>query len=146
MRRNSGQNLFIKKQNVMEITGRLVADATVRTVSEDRIVTGFRVAVNRSYKAQGERKEETAYVDCSYWRTDAIAPYLIEGMIVLLHGFMTAEPWVNHEGEPMASLKFRTDEITMLSKAVKRDAENNSKTPGQAGDKNKVLKPSEQFN
>lgn len=31
----------------MEITGRLVADATVRAVSEEKNVTGFRVAVNR---------------------------------------------------------------------------------------------------
>jgi single-strand DNA-binding protein len=103
----------------MEITGRLVADATVRAVNADKNVTGFRVAVNRRYKSQGEQKEETAYVDCTYWRTDAIAPYLTKGMIVQLYGFMTAEPWVNRDGEAQASLKFRTDEITMLSKSAK---------------------------
>jgi single-strand DNA-binding protein len=44
----------------MEITGRLVADATVRAVSENKNVTGFRVAINRRYKSQGEQKEETS--------------------------------------------------------------------------------------
>ena len=125
----------------MEITGRLVADATVRAVSEDKNVTGFRVAVNRTYKTQGERKEDTAFVDCSYWRSDAIAPFLTKGTIVQLHGFMTAEPWVSRDGEPMASLKFRTDEITLLTGSAKRNDK-----PKQAGDKNRVIRPSEQFN
>jgi len=126
----------------MELTGRLVADATVRAVNADKKVTGFRVAVNRNYKSQGEQKQETAFVDCTYWRTDAIAPYLTKGMLVQLHGFMTAEPWVSRDGEPMASLKFRTDEINMLTKSGKTD----DGKPTQAGDKNRVIKPSKQFN
>ncbi|MBB5395141.1 single-stranded DNA-binding protein [Mucilaginibacter sp. AK015] len=126
----------------MELTGRLVADATVRAVNAEKNVTGFRVAVNRNYKSQGEQKQETAFVDCTYWRTDAIAPYLTKGMLVQLHGFMTAEPWVSRDGEPMASLKFRTDEINMLTGSGKK----NEDKPTQAGDKNKVLKPSKAFN
>ncbi|QKJ32939.1 single-stranded DNA-binding protein [Mucilaginibacter mali] len=102
----------------MEITGRLVANATVRAVSEDKKVTGFRVAVNRNYQSKGERKQETAFVDCTYWRGDGVAPYLKKGMLVQLSGFMTAEPWVSRDGEPMASLKFRTDNIDMLTKSA----------------------------
>ncbi|MFD0749270.1 single-stranded DNA-binding protein [Mucilaginibacter calamicampi] len=126
----------------MEITGRLVADAAVRAVNADKNVTGFRVAVNRSFKSQGETKQETAFVDCTYWRTDAIAPYLTKGMLVHLHGFMTAEAWVSRDGEAMASLKFRTDEINMLTKSGKPDSDK----PTQAGDRNKVMKPSKEFN
>lgn len=102
----------------MEITGRLVADATVRAAGEDKKVTGFRVAVNRTYQSKGERKEETAFVDCTYWRGEGIAPYLTKGMLVQLSGFMTAEPWVSRDGEPMASLRFRTEQIQMLTKSA----------------------------
>jgi single-strand DNA-binding protein len=129
----------------MEITGRLVADATVRAVNEDKNVTGFRVAVNRRYKSQGEQKEETAYIDCTYWRGEGIAPFLTKGMLVQLSGFMTAEPWVSRDGEPMASLRFRTDEINMLTKSAKSGAGDKS-TAKQAGDKKAVIKPSQQFN
>lgn len=108
----------------MEITGRLVADATVRAVNADKNVTGFRIAINRNYQSQGEKKQETAYVDCTYWRGDGIAPYLTKGMIVQISGFMTAEPWVSRDGEPMASLKFRTDDIMMLTKSAKKGAKN----------------------
>jgi len=87
----------------MEITGRLVSDATVRAVNENKNVTGFRVAVNRRYKSPGEQKEETVYIDCTYWRGEGIAPFLTKGMLVQLSGFITAEPWVSRDGEPMAS-------------------------------------------
>lgn len=114
------EKLTIEKV-IMEITGRLVADATVRAVSEDKKVTGFRVAINRTYRSQGEHKQETAFVDCTYWRTGAIAPYLTKGMLVTLSGFMTAEPWVSRDGEPMASLRFRTEQIQMLTRSGKAD-------------------------
>ncbi|HEY8931429.1 MAG TPA: single-stranded DNA-binding protein [Mucilaginibacter sp.] len=129
----------------MEITGRLVADATVRTVTADKNVTGFRVAINRNYKSQGEQKQETAYVECTYWRGGGIAPFLTKGMVVQLSGFMTAEPWVNRDGEPMASLKFRTEEINMLTKSAKVDDGNPTK-PTEKGNKTGVLKPSKEFN
>ena len=130
----------------MEITGRLVADATVRAVNADKNVTGFRVAVNRRYKSQGEQKEETAYIDCTYWRGEGIAPFLTKGMLVQLSGFMTAEPWVSRDGEPMASLRFRTEEINMLTRSAKNGAGDGKSQPKQAGDKNGALKPSEKFN
>lgn len=129
----------------MEITGRLVADATVRAVSEEKNVTGFSVAVNRLYKSWGEQKEETAYIDCTYWRGEGIAPFLTKGMLVQLSGFMTAEPWVSRDGEPMASLRFRTEEINMLTKSAKSGAGDKNRAK-QAGDKKGVMKPSEQFN
>ena len=106
----------------MEITGRLVADATVRTTSNDREVTGFRVAINRRYKSGGEQKEETTFVDCAYWRTSKLAPYLTKGLLVQLYGHMTARPWVSRDGEPMASLSFHTNEITLLGASAKNQA------------------------
>src|ERR1700761_1368245 len=103
----------------MEITGRLVADATVRAVDENRKVTGFRVAINRRYKSGGEQREETTYVDCSYWRGEGLAPYLRKGLLVQLYGYMTARPWVSRDGEPMASPNFHTNEITLLGASAK---------------------------
>jgi len=106
----------------MEITGRLVADATVRNVADDRNVTNFRLAINRRYKSNGEQREETTYVDCTYWRTDALAPYLTKGLLVQLYGHMSTKPWVSRDGEPMASLNFHTNEITLLGASGRRSA------------------------
>ncbi len=105
----------------MEITGRLVADAIVRTVNGDKKVTSFRVAVNRSYVSQSEKKQATTFVDCGYWRTDALAPYLTKGLLVQLYGHMSAKAWVSRDGEPMASLNFHTNEITLLGASARQD-------------------------
>lgn len=105
----------------MELTGRLVANATVRNVANDRKVTNFRVAINRRYKSGGEQKEETTYVDCSYWRTDKLAPYLTKGLLVQVYGHISARPWVSKDGEPMASLNFHTNEITLLGASAYRN-------------------------
>lgn len=105
----------------MEITGRLVADAAVRNIEGDRTVTSFRVAVNRRYVSGGEQREDTTFIDCAYWRSDAVAPYLTKGLLVQLFGHISARPWVNRDGEPMASLNFYTNEIKLLGASRKAD-------------------------
>jgi single-strand DNA-binding protein len=106
----------------MEITGRLVADAAVRNIEGDRTVTNFRVAVNRRYVSGGEQREDTTFIDCAYWRSEAVAPYLTKGLLVQLFGHISARPWVSRDGEPMASLNFHTNEITLLGASRKADA------------------------
>lgn len=98
----------------MDITGRLTADAQVRTLSDDRKVVNFSVAVNDSYKAKnGERVTQTEFFDCSYWIGAGIAQYLTKGSIVELSGRVSARAWVNGEGEAKAGLNFHTSKITL---------------------------------
>ena len=53
----------------MNITGRL-QEMRKYTTSQDKQVVNFSVATNDSYRnKQGERIEQTAYFDCSYWIT-----------------------------------------------------------------------------
>jgi single-strand DNA-binding protein len=48
----------------MNITGRLIRDAQVRTTSQEKQVVNFSVAINDSYRnKQGERIEQTTYFD-----------------------------------------------------------------------------------
>lgn len=54
----------------MNIIGRLTRYAEVRTTSQSKQVVKFSVAVNDTYRnKQGERVAQTAYFDCSYWKT-----------------------------------------------------------------------------
>jgi len=103
----------------MEITGRLVADATVRTTKNEKQVTGFRVAINRRYKSGGEQKEQTTYINCSFWRTTALAPYLTKGLLVQVYGNISTHAWVTSDGELKADLDFHCNEITLLGASRK---------------------------
>ena len=98
----------------MDITGRVTADAQGRTLSDDRKVVNFSVAVNDSYKAKnGERVTQTEFFDCSYWIGTGIAQYLTKGSIVELSGRVRARAWVDGEGQAKAGLNFHTSKITL---------------------------------
>lgn len=98
----------------MEITGRVTADAQVRTLSEGRQVVSFSVAVSESYKARnGERVTQTEFFDCSYWIGTGIAPYLTKGKVVELAGRVSARAWIDAEGQAKAGLNFHTSKITL---------------------------------
>lgn len=98
----------------MEITGRLTGDAVVRSLSEDRKVVNFSVAVNDSYKAKnGERVTQTEFFDCSYWLGTGIAPYLTKGKIVELSGRVSVRAWIDGGGQAKAGMNFHTAKITL---------------------------------
>jgi single-strand DNA-binding protein len=136
----------------MEITGRLVADAAVRKTNNGKEVTGFRLAINRRYISNGEKVEDTTYVDCSYWRTTAIAPYLTKGMVVQLYGYMSASAWVDRDGVLRAGLNYHVNEITPLTASNKQPEQPKQQpvqntTRARANTKaNAGLKPSTRFN
>ena len=116
----------------MDITGRLTADAQVRSGSEGRQVVNFSVAVNDSYKAKnGERVTQTEFFDCSYWIGTAVAQYLTKGTIVELSGRVSARAWVDSEGNAKAGLNFHTSKITLHGGGVAADR-TQSRQPVQA--------------
>ncbi|MVZ63780.1 single-stranded DNA-binding protein [Sphingobacterium humi] len=98
----------------MNITGRLTRDAEVRTLSNEKQVVNFSVAVNDGYKnKQGEWVEQTAYFDCAYWISANVARLLTKGTLVELTGRISPRAWVNKEGEPKAGLNFHTSNIKL---------------------------------
>lgn len=98
----------------MNITGRLTRNAEVRTLSNEKQVVNFSVAVNDSYKnRQGERVEQTTYFDCAYWISANVARLLTKGTLVELTGRVSPRAWVNKDGEAKAGLNFHTSNIKL---------------------------------
>lgn len=98
----------------MEITGRLTADAAVKTVSGERKVVNFSIAINDSYRSGGEQKKVTTFFDCSYWLNTGVAEHLKKGGWVQLYGRVGANGYINSNGEAKASLTFHTSEVKLL--------------------------------
>ncbi|PZP41077.1 MAG: single-stranded DNA-binding protein [Pseudopedobacter saltans] len=115
----------------MEITGRLTKGAQVRTTQTDKEVVGFTIAINDSYRKKGasEVAQLVTYIDCSYWRSAAIAPYLTKGTIVQLSGRLN-EPriWQDMEGTARANLSFTINEIKILGGGNKSNASSPQET------------------
>ena len=102
----------------MEIIGRLTANAKRKELSDGRNVVNFSIAINDSYKAKGsdEVKKITTYVNCSYWRSPAIAEYLTKGVLVEVFGRISANAWTNAQGEVKATLNFHVTGIKLHGK------------------------------
>lgn len=107
----------------MEITGRLTADAVVRTVSGERKVVSFSITINDTFRSGGEMKKITTFFDCSYWLSTGIAGYLKKGGLVQVCGRIGVNAYMSGNNEAKASLTFHVSQIKLLSGAAKRYAD-----------------------
>jgi len=101
----------------MEITGRIVKDASVFKLKENREVVNFTIAVNDSYKPKDstELKKIVTYVDCSYWLSSKSAEWLKKGSLVELFGRIGLNVYIGNDGQAHGSLTFHTSHIKILA-------------------------------
>ena len=101
----------------MEITGRIVKDASVFKLKENREVVNFSIAVNDSYKPKGsdEVKKIVTYIDCSYWLSAKSAQWLKKGTVVELFGRIGQNVYIGNDGQAHGSLTFHTSHIKILA-------------------------------
>ena len=117
----------------MQFTGRVTADAEVRTVKNDRKVTGFTVAVNKRWKDKNGQKHERAnFVECAYWVNSGVAEYLKKGTVVEITGWVEAQAWVNRDGDARANLRCDVETLKLfgVQHATASDKQNPKKKAG----------------
>lgn len=101
---------------VMEITGRVTADAAVRRAGEKKVLN-FSIAVNDRYKPAGssEYKEVATYINCSYWMSIKAGQWIKKGAVVLLSGRLGMHVYINGEGNPIGSIDFHVNSINIVA-------------------------------
>lgn len=97
--------------------GNLGKDAVLNNVNAKNVIN-FNVAHTEKYKdAQGNQKEKTTWIDCSYWtERTGIAPYLKKGTQVYLEGQPDVRSYTAKDGTNGASLVLRVGLVQLLSK------------------------------
>jgi len=99
----------------LQVIGNLGKDAQVNNVNGKSVIN-FNVAHTEKYKdAQGNQKDKTTWVDCSYW-TDrtAVAPYLKKGTQVYVEGTPDVRSYTTADGRQGASLTLRIASVQLL--------------------------------
>ncbi len=123
----------------LQVIGNLGKDALVNNVN-GKTVINFNVAHTERYKdAQGNQKDRTTWVDCSYW-TDrtAVAPYLKKGTQVYVEGTPDVRSYTTADGRNGASLTLRIVSVQLLGAkpagtgGVSTDASGNSSDANSA--------------
>lgn len=94
--------------------GHLGKDAVVNQVSGKQVIN-FNLAHSEKWESNGEKKEKTVWLNCSYWvEKTGIAPYLKKGTQIYVEGQPDIRTYETKEGKHGASLELRVFQIQLL--------------------------------
>ncbi len=126
--------------NVM-ISGRLVKDPVVASVSEGRSVLKMRVAVSRRYEKDGEWKEITEFVEVVHFGTTEyiakIAAKLAKGKFIYIQGRLHQENWENKDGEKRSRIVVVAEQINLSNISNKKVETKKEKSEPEKPEKKK---------
>ncbi|XHR94270.1 single-stranded DNA-binding protein [Mucilaginibacter sp. UC70_90] len=104
---------------MQQVTGRLTADATVKTLESGKTVVNFSIAENQRYKPKGSEDYVNipTFFNCSNWLGAGIAEVLRKGTSVILNGRISARTYQTNTGDWAAALNFHTNRIEVQAYA-----------------------------
>ena len=104
--------------NKVIIAGRLTRDPDLRYIPSGKAVCSLSIANSRFYKnAQGERMEETVFVDVTLWDKPGewIAENVSKGRPVLIEGNLKSDSWEDKTtGAKRSKLEINAQRVTPL--------------------------------
>jgi single-strand DNA-binding protein len=135
--------------NKVILIGNLTRDVELKSTPKGTAVASGSLAINRSYKTdQGEKREETTYVDVEFWGrvAEIVAEYVKKGNPLYVEGRLRQESWEDKEtGKKRARLKVVAENIQLLgsrNKPAAKPAESESDgAPEESGPMSRQVGP-----
>ncbi len=104
--------------NKVFLIGRLTFDPELRYTASGIAVVDLRLATTRTYQGKdGERKEDTLYIDVTVWNRQAetCCQYLKKGRQVHVDGYLKSESWDDKTtGEKRSKIKVEAERVQFL--------------------------------
>lgn len=94
--------------NQVILLGNLTRDVELKHTPSNQAVANIGLAMNRQYQTRdGERREETTFVDCEAWgrQAEVMAQYLSKGRPVFIQGRLKLDTWQDQQGQNRSKLK-----------------------------------------
>ena len=117
--------------NRVLLIGTLTRDPEVRYTPKGTAVAEIGLAVNRVYSAEdGERKEETTFVDVTLWarQAEVAGQYLKKGRPVFIEGRLQLDSWEDKQtGQKRSRLRVVGENLQLLGS--RQDAEGAPPSP-----------------
>jgi single-strand DNA-binding protein len=82
--------------NKVQLMGNITRDPEVRYTPKGTAVTDISLAINRSFNSdEGERREETTFVDITFWgrQAEVIGEYMKKGRPLYVEGRLQLDSW-----------------------------------------------------
>lgn len=110
--------------NVVALMGRLVADPELKTTQSGNSVCTFRIAVDRSYAAQGEERKAD-FITITAWRKTAefVSKYFQKGSLITVQGRLETRQYQDKNGNNRTATEVIASEVGFGgSKAAEKPA------------------------
>jgi len=111
-------DLRLPDLNRVIIAGRVAFDPELRYISSGRAVCRLRIANTRYYRSKdGERREETCWVDASCWDKQAefVGERIKKGRPVLIEGRLKSDEWEDKStGQKRSKIEISAQRIVPL--------------------------------
>ena len=93
--------------NRVILMGNLTRDPELRYTPNGSAVASFGIAVNRRYKVDNEKREETSFFDIVFFGKPAeiIAEYMKKGRPLLVEGRLQQRRWETDEGQKRSKVE-----------------------------------------
>jgi single-strand DNA-binding protein len=113
--------------------GRLTRDPDLRYTPSGTAVVDINLAINRNFVvAEGDRRQETCFVDVTIWRrlAEVSAARLQRGSPVFVEGHLHLDTWKGPQGEKRSKLRVIAENVQFLDREdPKEEDKNKEDTP-----------------
>ncbi|MBU2915955.1 single-stranded DNA-binding protein [Reichenbachiella agariperforans] len=102
--------------NVLVISGRLTADAEVRTIDSGKSLLSFSLADNEIYyDTEGKKVDTVEFHNCFKWSKTIpkVADFLIKGRSISVKGRLVTNRWKDKEGNDRSRKALRISELNL---------------------------------
>ena len=101
--------------NEVVISGRLTRDSELRYTPSGTAVTDVVIASNRIWSKDGEKQEETTFVDVTVWgkQAESLHTYLVKGRHLMIVGRLKLNKWETEEGDKRSKLTMVAEKINL---------------------------------
>lgn len=110
--------------NQVVLMGRLTQDPETRYLqNSDSSVTRFNIAVDRDYKAAGEEKPKTDFINCVAWNKtgEFVAKYFHKGSLIALTGSIETGSY-EKDGRKVYTTEIRVGKVSFTGEKRKDEA------------------------
>ena len=101
--------------NEVVISGRLTRDSELRYTPSGTAVTDVVIASNRNWSKDGEKQEETTFVDVTIWgkQAESLHTYLVKGRHLMIVGRLKLNKWETDDGAKRSKLTMIAEKINL---------------------------------
>jgi single-strand DNA-binding protein len=131
--------------NKVMLIGRLTRDPELRYIPSGAAVTEFGFAVNRYYTVNGERREDTCFLEVSAWGRlgELVKNYLRKGRQAYVEGHLTFNEWQTQDGQKRSKIRVVADQVQFLD-AGDRDRDRGDMPSSERGQEKQSSPPPEE--